>query len=53
MEIVKKIYDVLIIGGGPTGMTAAIYGAKANLKVAFIEMGPPGGKLVKTYSIEN
>ncbi|NLZ84691.1 MAG: FAD-dependent oxidoreductase, partial [Acholeplasmataceae bacterium] len=37
------MYDVLVIGGGPAGMTAAIYLKRANLNVAFIEKGAPGG----------
>lgn len=47
------LYDSLIIGGGPAGMTAAIYSARACLKVAIIEKYLPGGKLTKTLSIEN
>lgn len=46
-------YDVAIIGGGPGGLTAAIYAARANLKTVFIEKDAPGGKMVKTAMIEN
>ncbi|MFV0479842.1 MAG: thioredoxin-disulfide reductase [Anaerorhabdus sp.] len=46
-------YDVIIIGGGPAGMTAAIYATRAGLKTAMMEKDAPGGKLVKTFKIEN
>ncbi|MEG0403757.1 MAG: thioredoxin-disulfide reductase [Anaerorhabdus sp.] len=46
-------YDVVIIGGGPAGMTAAIYATRAGLKVAMLEREAPGGKLIKTFEIEN
>lgn len=45
--------DVVIIGGGPAGLTASIYTSRANLKTLFIEKGAPGGKMVKTFKIEN
>ncbi len=47
------IYDVLIIGAGPAGLTAAIYASRANLSVLIIEAEVFGGKLSKTYEIEN
>ena len=46
-------YDLLIIGAGPAGMTAAIYGSRAGLKTAMLESGAPGGKLIKTNEISN
>lgn len=46
-------YDVVIIGGGPGGLTAAIYASRANLSTLIIEKGAPGGKMVKTQKIEN
>ena len=49
----QEIYDVLIIGAGPAGLTAAIYASRANLSVLIIEAGVNGGKLSKTYEIEN
>ena len=46
-------YDVIIIGAGPAGLTAAIYASRANLSVLIIEAAVNGGKLSKTYEIEN
>lgn len=46
-------YDVIIVGGGPAGLTAAIYAKRANLSVAILEYDAPGGKLVKTAEIAN
>ncbi|MDR0847286.1 MAG: thioredoxin-disulfide reductase [Lactobacillales bacterium] len=46
-------YDVLIIGSGPGGMTAALYAARANLKTLLLEMGAPGGQMNNTQHIEN
>ena len=46
-------YDLIIIGGGPAGMTAAIYAGRAGLKVAMMEKEAPGGKMIKTDIICN
>ncbi|MCU7667152.1 thioredoxin-disulfide reductase [Bacillus thuringiensis] len=48
-----QLYDVIIIGAGPAGLTAAIYAARANLKTLMIERGVPGGQMVNTEEIEN
>lgn len=53
MENSNKIYDIVIIGAGPGGMTAAIYGARAMASIAMVEKGAPGGKVIKTSEIEN
>lgn len=45
--------DVIVIGAGPAGMTAAMYAARAQLKVALIEPGPYGGQMNNTDVIEN
>lgn len=49
----EKLYDVLIIGSGPAGLTSAIYAARANLKILVIVGNELGGKLTKTFKIEN
>jgi thioredoxin reductase (NADPH) len=46
-------FDLLILGGGPAGMTAAIYAARANLKVAVVERQICGGLVNSTHVIEN
>lgn len=48
-----KEYDVVIIGAGPSGMTAALYASRANLSVAMIDRGIYGGQLNNTADIEN
>ncbi|AEJ25914.1 thioredoxin-disulfide reductase [Streptococcus equi subsp. zooepidemicus] len=47
------MYDTLIIGSGPAGMTAALYAARSNLRVGIIEQGAPGGQMNNTSDIEN
>ena len=47
------MYDVVIIGSGPAGLTAAIYCLRANLNILILENKTMGGKLSKTYKIEN
>ena len=46
-------YDLIIIGAGPAGMTAAIYAKRAGLNILMVEGSAPGGKLVKTFEIDN
>lgn len=48
-----KIYDVIIIGAGPAGMTAALYTSRADLDTLMIERGVPGGQMVNTAEVEN
>lgn len=50
---VDTIYDVIIIGAGPAGMTAAVYTSRANLSTLMIERGVPGGQMVNTEEVEN
>jgi len=49
----EKIYDVIIIGAGPAGMTAAVYTSRANLSTLMIERGIPGGQMANTEEVEN
>lgn len=49
----EKIYDVVIIGAGPAGMTAAVYTSRANLSTLMIERGIPGGQMASTEAVEN
>lgn len=47
------MYDLIIIGAGPAGMTAAIYAKRANLNLLIIEKSAPGGQMVSTGEVEN
>ena len=47
------MYDLAIIGGGPAGLAAGLYGARANLKTIVIEKGLYGGQMQNTLEIEN
>ena len=46
-------YDLIIIGGGPGGMSAAIYAMRAALKTVLIEKGLPGGQVANSAEVEN
>ncbi len=47
------LYDVIILGGGPAGLTAGIYAMRAALKTVLIEKGLPGGQVAITKDVEN
>ena len=48
------MYDLLIIGSGPAGLGAAIYGERAGLKLAVIDRSPiSGGQVLTTYEVDN
>ncbi|NLW07835.1 MAG: thioredoxin-disulfide reductase [Clostridia bacterium] len=47
------VYDLMIIGGGPAGLTAALYGARGGLNTIVLEAGVPGGQAGQTDIIEN
>ena len=48
-----KLYDMLIIGGGPAGFTAALYAARAGLSVLVLEKLSAGGQMALTENIDN
>ena len=47
------LYDMLIVGGGPAGYTAALYGARAGMSVLVLEKLSAGGQMVETPKIDN
>lgn len=49
----KNLYDILIIGGGPAGYTAALYGARSGFRTAVLEKLSPGGQMATTNDVEN
>lgn len=48
-----RIYDTIIIGGGPAGYTAAMYAARAGLSALVLEKMGPGGQMLQTHQIDN
>jgi thioredoxin reductase (NADPH) len=46
-------YDIIILGGGPAGLTAGLYGSRAGLGTLVVESGTPGGQVLLTERIEN
>jgi thioredoxin reductase (NADPH) len=53
VDKINKIYDVIIVGGGPAGLSAAIYAGRANLSVVVIEKEGEGGQIATASSVEN
>ncbi len=49
----QEVYDMLIVGAGPAGLTAGLYGSRSNLKTVIIEKGIIGGELLNTEAIED
>ena len=49
----NKIYDLVIIGGGPAGLSAALYAGRAKMNTLIIEKDEIGGQVTKTYKISN
>ena len=49
----QKNFDLVIVGAGPAGLTAALYGARALLSTVVLERGVPGGELLNTEYLEN
>ncbi|MGL5312494.1 MAG: thioredoxin-disulfide reductase [Peptostreptococcaceae bacterium] len=48
-----NLYDLIIIGSGPAGLSAGLYGARAKLKTLIIEKGKTGGQIVTTHDVAN
>ena len=49
----NKVYDVLVLGGGPAGYTAAMYAARSGLQVAVLERLAAGGQMALTHQVDN
>ena len=49
----NKVYDVIIVGAGPAGLTAAIYAKRAELETLLIERYGAGGQILNTYEVDN
>lgn len=49
----EELYDVIIIGAGPAGLTAAIYARRAELKTLIVERYTSGGQILNTYEVDN
>ena len=49
----SKIYDVIVLGAGPAGLTAGLYAGRARLATLIIEKGQDGGQIAITNEIEN
>ena len=48
------MYDLIIIGSGPAGLSAAIYGKRAGMELLVVEMAPmSGGQVLNTYEVDN
>ena len=52
-ERIVSIYDLAIIGGGPGGLTAGIYGSRAKLNTVIFEKAIPGGQAYTTRELVN
>ena len=49
----QHVYDIIIVGGGPAGYSAALYAARANMDVLLVEKMYPGGQMTQTHQIDN
>lgn len=51
--MMEKLYDLVIIGGGPAGIAAGIYASRAMMDFVLLEKYLPGGEIANTYEVEN
>jgi thioredoxin reductase (NADPH) len=51
--MMQEVFDIIIIGGGPAGLTAGIYASRARMKTLILNEGTVGGQLVLTHEIAN
>jgi thioredoxin reductase (NADPH) len=49
----SEVYDIIVVGGGPAGLAAGIYGSRSRLKTAILTKGKPGGQAATTQELEN
>lgn len=49
----SEVYDVIVVGGGPAGLSAGIYGSRSRLKTVILQKGTPGGQAATTEELEN
>ena len=49
----EQIYDLIILGAGPAGLAAGLYGARAGLSTLILERGVEGGQAAQTDRVEN
>ena len=52
-EVKNEVYDVVVIGAGPAGLAASVYGSSEGLKTLLIERKAPGGQAGTSSRIEN
>lgn len=52
-DSIRSEYDVVIVGGGPAGLSAGIYAVRAGLRSVIVEMSAPGGQIAQSEQIEN
>ena len=51
--LTQQVYDLVIVGGGPAGLAAAVYGASEGLRTVILERMAPGGQAGSSMRIEN
>ncbi len=49
----STVYDIIVVGGGPAGLSAGIYGSRSRLKTVVLQKGVPGGQAATTEELEN